>query len=290
MELETLNSVMLHPANRSIKIPGILSACLITGTDKIRSGFGNGDCLLIDLNRNIFAVADASERHPEASRLLLKRLIRAIAGTSLQTGVQKAYAGQKYVHKTTLSCVGIHHSDLNVSLRLANGGDSLMILYDTRDGSILYRTRADMNFAGRSRTGSPVAPLDVPTASCRLLLATDGFLDLIKTMGSGWPNRLPEQLIGVQVHEMAGFIRRRIDETVTGLEHDDTGVIALNPFAGRLPAAPCILMGGTRASEERAFTDYISSNGFHQWHSLENLAEKSDLLKTAGIRILTAGQ
>ena len=51
---------MLNPFRRALRLPGELGAGLITGTEKIRSGFGNGDCLLLDFRHRIFAVADAA--------------------------------------------------------------------------------------------------------------------------------------------------------------------------------------------------------------------------------------
>ena len=65
---------MLNPCRRSVCLPDRLGACLITGTEKIRCGYGNGDCLLLNFHQGVFAVADATERFPQASRILLERL------------------------------------------------------------------------------------------------------------------------------------------------------------------------------------------------------------------------
>ncbi|MDQ1329868.1 MAG: hypothetical protein QG578_130, partial [Thermodesulfobacteriota bacterium] len=51
-----------------VRQKGALSALLVTGSDKVESGFGNGDCLLLDFSRLIFAVSDGSERYTQASR------------------------------------------------------------------------------------------------------------------------------------------------------------------------------------------------------------------------------
>lgn len=64
----------INPFKRCIQHPHVMSAMLKTGTDKIHNGFGNGDCILVDLSRNLYAVSDATERFPWGSRTLLARL------------------------------------------------------------------------------------------------------------------------------------------------------------------------------------------------------------------------
>jgi hypothetical protein len=70
--------LMLNPYRRTICLEGRLGACLVTGTEKIRCGYGNGDCLLLDFRHRLFAVADASERFPQASHLLVERWLEAV--------------------------------------------------------------------------------------------------------------------------------------------------------------------------------------------------------------------
>ena len=58
---------------------GAVCGGISTGTDKIRSGYGNGDCLYFDFEHMVFAVADGTERFPWASRDLLNRLSESLA-------------------------------------------------------------------------------------------------------------------------------------------------------------------------------------------------------------------
>ena len=57
--------VLINAAKRMVRQKGALSALLVTGSDKVENGFGNGDCLLLDFSRLIFAVSDASERYTQ---------------------------------------------------------------------------------------------------------------------------------------------------------------------------------------------------------------------------------
>lgn len=71
---------MINPSKRAVRMEDTIGAALYTGTDKIRNGFGNGDCLLLDYGSGVFAVADAAERFPEASRTLLMRMAVLVSG------------------------------------------------------------------------------------------------------------------------------------------------------------------------------------------------------------------
>ncbi|MBP7586164.1 MAG: hypothetical protein KBA61_19130, partial [Spirochaetes bacterium] len=71
--------MMINAAARMISMEGRAGAFLATGTDKVRSGYGNGDCLYFDFENMVFAVADATERFPWASRDLLNRLSESLA-------------------------------------------------------------------------------------------------------------------------------------------------------------------------------------------------------------------
>ena len=57
-------TVEINPSKRILKLPGALCGGISTGSDKIRSGYGNGDCLYFDFEHLVFAVADGSERFP----------------------------------------------------------------------------------------------------------------------------------------------------------------------------------------------------------------------------------
>jgi len=98
--------VMINPAKRMVKQKGSLSALVITGSDKVENGFGNGDCLLLDFSRLIFAVSDGSERYPQASRILLERFAEVLSEQDispdisvLKKSIEAIYTGQKYTHK-----------------------------------------------------------------------------------------------------------------------------------------------------------------------------------------------
>ena len=197
---------MLNPFRRSFMLPGKLGACLVTGTEKIRCGYGNGDCLLLDLRHRIFAVADASERFPQASRLLLEGL----AATVCQKGppedenefnslLSQVWSNQQFIHKTTLSCVVLLENGAGPTAMVSNNGDSSVTILASDSGAVRYRTVADMNFAGRSTRPNPAVTHSLKGTPTAIVLATDGITDLGKIPLNGLsdpPHRIGDRIAG----------------------------------------------------------------------------------------------
>ena len=287
--------------NRSLRVRDALSATVVTGPDKLRSGFGNGDCLLMDAPRGVFAVADASERHPRASRKLLSRLQKRLAGQTAETdpealakSLQEAYAQQKYTHKSTLSGMALSQTTDRVTIHLFHGGDSMVMVARADDGRILLSTRPDMNFAGRIRQGvgvsSHIFSKDIPL---RVILATDGFGEILKTL------QVPD---GTQEDQAASPVLKELfrsplqdaEKRVRHLMvsdpgrpfHDDIAVMVLDP-AGitRLPKL-ALAMGGTSPRQEAAFVKNVHRGWPHPELTDDLWQDHTDALRMAGIRFL----
>ncbi|HDP79967.1 MAG TPA: hypothetical protein ENN21_03895, partial [Spirochaetes bacterium] len=182
-----IDTLLINPARRAVLCGDRLSAALITGYDKVKSGYGNGDCLLLDFKNGIFAVSDSSERFPQSSRDLLCRLAGLLdtEGVPGNAGawdilMRKVYDGQKYHFKATLSCAAVNEDESGVSVMVVHGGDSTVMVTDTMDGSIRHLTMPDMNFAGRSRKLSIVGEWRVQKRSERIVLCSDGMWDLMR--------------------------------------------------------------------------------------------------------------
>jgi hypothetical protein len=273
---------MLNPFKRSISIPGELGACLVTGTEKIRCGYGNGDCLLLDFRHGIFAVADAAERFPQASRLLLERLVAetAAAGppaseTEFESLLCRAWSRQKFIHKTTLSCVVLLNGRQGPAAMLANNGDSTITLLDPGTGATLFQSRSDMNFAGRSRHPNPVSIRGLTPGGATIVLATDGLADM---------GEVPTTTIARQPDRLAGWIGDRMQAASAPSEVDDVGAIALS---SAMPAAATdtVIMGGTRPKEETGFIRHADRRpAMDRWDSFSAWRRSADLAGLAGIR------
>lgn len=274
---------MLNPYRRAICLPDKLGACLVTGTEKIRCGYGNGDCLLLDFHHRVFAVADAAERFPQASRLLLERLAAAIAETgppkdedAFNALLDRVWSRQKYIHKTTLSCVVLVDGENGPAAMLANNGDSTITFLNPEDGEILFRTRADMNFAGRSKHPNAVTTQRLNGRRPAIVLATDGLAGIGGTLSSK---------ITRSPHRIAHWIADRTRSPALPPEIDDIGAIAL---ATDVPVreAHTIIMGGTRPGKE---TDFLQSAGqkpaMDRWDAIEVWQQAPQLMDLAGIQI-----
>ncbi|MBI9087172.1 MAG: SpoIIE family protein phosphatase [Desulfobacterales bacterium] len=300
----------MHPTatidlkNRSLRVPHALSATVVTGPDKLRSGFGNGDCLLMDAPRGVFAVADASERHPRASRRLLTRLhkilVRQDSDTdpgSLANRLEEAYTQQKYTHKSTLSGIALSHTAGQVTIHLFHGGDSMVMVVHADDGRILLSTRPDMNFAGRIRQGVGVSShtfsTDIPL---RVILATDGFGEILKALQvpdgpkqSQRTSSLLKELVRAPLQDMEKRVRHLMESDPGRPFHDDIAVMVLDPaIMKRLPRL-ALTMGGTSPRQEAAFARNVD-HGWPEPELTDDLwQDHTDVLRTAGIRFLPDG-
>lgn len=276
---------MLNPLKRSVRLPGRLGACLITGTEKIRCGYGNGDCLLLDLRHRIFAVADASERFPHASRLLLDRLATDVCRNGPPTSetefnrlLCRIWSRQRFIHKTTLSCVVLIEGNGGPAAMVASNGDSSVSLMGATPGTMLLHTGADMNFAGRSRRPNPVETHRLANAPATIVLATDGMPAAANgalAPISGHPHRIGDR-IEKQIHSDGG----------PG-EIDDIGAIALSTQIMNEPSEAVIIMGGTRPGVETAFVRGGERKAeLDRWDDVAAWKRSPELLAMAGIRVI----
>jgi len=261
--------IFIDPFRRIARVEGTLSASIITGPDKVRSGFGNGDCVLLNFRKQVFAVADGTERYPEASSMLLRRLNdiinssdRPLTSEGWRAMVQRAYGQQPYMYKTTLSLAAV----IDGGVFIVNGGDSMTIVVDAGDGSVLYRTVPDMYFAGRSKNIPGAARVDF-NGEVRIIIATDGFIDVLKHYTAGIAiESVPGEYLSYPPDRMCGRLYNDLEVNGAAADHDDIGVIFLDP--GSLETGDReVLMGGTTAAEERMFQEGRSGRPGKKWFS-----------------------
>jgi hypothetical protein len=288
-------TVEINPAKRILKMPGAVCGGISTGSDKIRSGYGNGDCLYFDFEHLVFAVADGSERFPWASRDLLNRLAESLSRTGAPETVRdwkdlmnkEIYSGQRYQHKTTFSSVAIKREGEDVLLIIAHGGDSAVTVMNSATGSICRQTGRDMNFAGRSKGIVDVTQYRIADHDSRVLLSTDGFDDLWRfcrrrsLLGSGQDvfARYPVDSIGEMIDQI-------LRENMDSFEYDDIGFIIIDPYRTERIDGMAVIMGGTRPYEEQQYLAKYKSGSHNRWVLDGQWRDHDDLFAGAGIRVL----
>jgi hypothetical protein len=282
---------MIYAAQRLLKRAGRYSACLIAGTDKQRNGFGCGDCLLADPLRGVFIVADATERFPRASRRLLQRLMRfwpqqrPLDPGSFYAGACQGYAAQKYVQRSTLSGVLLQPEADGCRLGLIHGGDSMVLLVHAGSGAVRYRTQADMCFAGRSRwlPRQPIQRITEP--GLRILLATDGFMEVLRALDVCRAGCLPPFVVQGPVDQAAQRLQALLAECGQGVAYDDIAFILIDPFNWTAERLPTVLIGGTTAAEEALFRRCAGSRFYRRWLPPQSWFPQRQVLKRAGIHV-----
>ena len=272
-----------------VRQKGALSALVITGSDKVENGFGNGDCFLLDFSRLIFAVSDGSERYPQASRILLERFAEVISERDkspdisvLKKSIETIYGGQKYTHKCTFSCVAFFKNRKEVTVSISSGGDSVVIVADSSDRSIIFKTVPDMNFAGRSKNVPGISTLTLKDRKFRVIIATDGFTEVLNKIGKPEHGKLPEWLFKGSLCDIAGKFRRRF-KTKKLLSYDDIGMIIVDPFSV-CRDDKAIVVGGTSPSKEALFASSFSGRT-GKWVEKERWPGDEEIFDSAGITI-----
>jgi len=271
-----IDTLLINPARRAVLYGDRLSAALITGYDKIKSGYGNGDCLLLDFRNGVFAVSDSSERFPQGSRGLLSRLSALLDSEGLpgDTGgwdviMRKVYDGQKYQFKATLSCAAVKEDESGVSVMVVHGGDSTVMVIDTADGSIRHLTMPDMNFAGRSRKLSILGEWRVQKRSERIVLCSDGVWDLLRDGNADPRESLALELASTPVAGVPSMIEKKVRRRCSLPGHvnfDDAAIMVLDPFSHPGSCDARIVMGGTTPVEEGRFhREKESTPGQDRW-------------------------
>lgn len=286
--------IEINPKKRILKMKNAVCGSIITGTDKIRNGFGNGDCLYFDFEHRVFAVADGTERFPWASRDLLKRLSENLSQSGAPNTVQgwkdlintRVYSEQKYQHKTTFSCVSIREDESGVALIISHGGDSVVTVINADSGSIRYQTGRDMYFAGRSKKIACVSEHHLEEDNSRVIISTDGLNDLMKfCVSQSIHASVQEMFTAQQTDCVCERIHDLLRDNSGRIEHDDIGFIIIDPFKVERIDKTAVLIGGTRAHHEKKFIAEYSSNPHERWVSCPQWGEYVGVFADAGIQV-----
>ncbi|MGB4269952.1 MAG: hypothetical protein WBK20_12345 [Spirochaetota bacterium] len=258
-----MSIIELHNDVRAVIADGAFAMLLITGTDKVRSGYGNGDSLLVDFEHRVFAVADATERFPHASRLLLSNIVNGLhtipqSSEEWSNYLNSIYANQEYHLKSTLSMIALQKQEHTLRAFIAHGGDSSLQIYNRLNKSLVYKTSVNMNFAGRSKHIGSVDCIQLHD-QLRIILYSDGFHDIIKHCGIVLKDVLGVALMEAITHiiDMVGNLDSKEYDDISLLIFDIPEIFTVNSKG--------ILMGGTTRLQEQKVKESIS---IHDYNSL----------------------
>ena len=286
----------INPDARIIVKKNEYGALIVTGHDKIKSGYGNGDCLLLNLKDTFFALSDSAERYSQASRDILERLGEEVDREGVPVKkeewldlVNRVFAVQKYQHKATFSLAAVRRNAASASLCIINGGDSVVTVVSRTTGRVEYRTEPNMNFAGRSKGISGVVEVTLKGKEYRLVMASDGLSDVARFCRVDIADMMGTFLSREHVHQipekLLEMVRSAESRGIAG-NYDDIGIIVVDPMNLARNSDVQIMMGGTNPIEENAYQKMMSdSESFDEWISLKDLPEKASYVNMCGIRV-----
>lgn len=226
----------------------------------LRLHSGVGDAILINLSRNVFAVADSPDSNPLASRNFLhafNRVVENIAATHptlchdrceleslkgvISDAANRLIQQVDYRSATTFSCVMITHGQDKLRALVLHSGDSCIFKIEVAENSIEQVSWSSINHVGRAAGLSQVELVQV-RHSTRFVLCTDGLHALARN-----PERrtLSQILLEAgrhpEVHEVPSLLIEGYGRFIRF--PDDIAVIVFDPH--RLPGTgETIVQGG----------------------------------------------
>jgi len=291
-----IKGLRINPEARMVVKEYEYGALLVTGRDKIKSGYGNGDCLLMNMKHFFFALSDSTERYSRASRDILERLCDEVDDKGVPEHkeewldlVNDVFAPQKYHHKATFSLAAIKRHEAGASICIINGGDSTVNIVNKVTGKVEYRTESNMNFAGRSKTISGAMELTLRGDGYRLVMASDGLADVARFCKRDLTEMMGTDLTDGNVHDVPEKLRELIRAADLGGiagNYDDIGIIVIDPMSLEMNNNVQIVMGGTNPGEEDAYQRRIAGSSIgDRWISMDELPEKARHMNMCGIKV-----
>ena len=263
-------SMLLNKNSRSFRIPGFVGASLQGKSSGAENCPGVGDCLLLDLSKGFFAVADASDRNPTASRDFMKMFSKMLSGidalsadyvyedeevNSLQeqikTKAELLLQSLSFRDGCTFTGILILKTRKGLGGMMLHTGDSFLIACDLHSGNAYQLTKDNFWMVGRSQHFFQIEKLHINNET-RLLLSTDGFGNIPVPVGIGREEYVLKMFESLSVDEIPDSFFDRVDHIDTAW--DDTAIIAINPTA-MTRFSVCFILGGTSPTEEKAFSE-----------------------------------
>ncbi len=291
---DTESSILINPARRAINVPGRISASLNTGSHKLQSGFGNGDCLLMDFQRLFFAISDSTDRWPDASRNIFNRLTDYLSKMELPQNedewlrlINRLYATQQYLYRATFTGIAIKNSEGRKKAVIIHGGDSITLIVDVKEGSIKFQTTSNMNFVGRAKCIPEAFTIPLYSGTEIIIMGSDGIADIARLSGLKLEDMCIAAASRYSVDEVPHRISHLLDSFEGEIQHDDIGIIAIDPHKIEPAAKLSVLMGGTMPGDEKRYSSQLKGgNVSDRWMNAEDKNINKPDLDAAGIIIL----
>lgn len=290
------SQILINPVKRAVMVHDQISASLNTGSHKLQSGFGNGDCMLLDFQNMFFAVSDSTDRWPDASRDILLRL----AGYLLQKPVpqnknewlniiNQLYATQQYLYRATFSGLALEYIDGKKNAVIIHGGDSIVLVVDISLGRIIFQTASDMNFVGRAKCISQVFSVPLDSGHEVIIIGSDGIADIARLSKLTLEEMCIAAVSRYTIDEVPYRIAHLLDSFENEIQHDDIGIIAIDPHKIESSGKTTILMGGTMPGDEKRYSSGLRDGRFTDvWKNISQIDNDDKELAEAAIKILSA--
>lgn len=290
------SQILINTAKRAALVHNQISASLSTGSHKLQSGFGNGDCLLLDFQNMFFALSDSTDRWPDASRNILLRLTDYLLEISLPQNetdwlslINRLYATQQYLYRATFSGLALQNIGGKKNAVIIHGGDSIVLIVDILSGKIKFQTSSNMNFVGRAKCIPEGFTVPLESGHEIIIIGSDGIADIARLSKLTLEEMCIAATSRYTVDEVPHQIAHLLDSFKYEIQHDDIGIIAIDPHKIAQVPKTTLLMGGTMPGDEKRYSSRLHDGGFtDKWKDISQIKNDDKELAEAGIKILSS--
>ena len=252
------SKILIEPDNGYAVCQNVFSCRIFGAVSKTHK---NGDSLLINLKRRIFAVADSTEWNANISKDLLERfniqieeiyqLFGNIEGDDdrlnafcnlLIENTNKLIFEIRYPNSTTFSCLIILPGTNGKKGLILHCGDSLIFEIRQKKGHISQLTNTTLNLAGRVDKLTHVLMIDIKDDS-KFVICSDGLTILTRMTGSySLPQILMEVFSQAGIDMIPNLLIDRLGKDLDFI--DDTTIITIHPYLLPLSDSDEVILWG----------------------------------------------
>lgn len=246
---------------RSFRCEGALEAMIVPRSDPSTGGGLCGDSLLLQFGRQFFAVADSPDYNPRASGKFLRKVMAWADKISAETAgkpsnetivqdVDRAVQGLNRLAKTVAATdrttfTGLFVLNFSGSRKalLLHNGDSLLYHFQLEKRTVIKVSETNHCLIGKFDAIYQVSLFDFE-ADSRLLLATDGFADILRTLRSRAGGEAEQELLTVL---QSSPVDRSLSSMLAACssdwrQSDDLGMIVLDPNRTGAETETCMIL------------------------------------------------
>ena len=171
---------------------------------------------------------------------------------------------------------------------IIHGGDSIVLVVDTTTREIKFQTTSNMNFVGRAKCIPEAFTVPLESGHEIIIIGSDGIADIARLSKLTIEDMCIAATSRYSVDEVPYRIAHLLDSFESEIQHDDIGIIAIDPHNIKPVSKSAVLMGGTMPGDEKRYSSGLRNGKINdEWKDISQINNEDNELAEAGIKILS---